>query len=45
MSHLQGKPESNHEPMSTLGNPMHVLSLLLCVFKLIQLVEIEKGKI
>jgi len=44
-SRMQGNFWSNHEPVSTLGSIMPTLSLLLYVFKLIQLVEMEKGKI
>ena len=45
MNNLQGKFWPNHEPVSTLGSPMYVLCFLLYVFKLIQLVEMKKGKI
>ena len=44
-NHIQGNFWSNHEPVSTLGSLMPVLSLLLYVFNLIQLVEMEKGKV
>ena len=41
---LQGKLLSNHEVVSTLGNPMPILNLLLYVSKIIQLVETKKWK-
>lgn len=40
---MQGKFWPNCKPVSTLGNPMHILSLLLCMLKLLQLEKQRRG--